>query len=130
MEHQRETEVERAEPLRALGERLASTATVERLYGSPVEREGVTVIPVARVRYGFGAGTSREEDEEELGGGGGVQATPIGFIVMEGEHAEFRQIRDRAGESLGVAAIVAAAGLGLWFGLRGFAAVMKSSKKR
>jgi uncharacterized spore protein YtfJ len=127
MEHPREME---GGPLRELGERLGSTATVERLYGAPVEQGSVTVIPVARVRYGFGAGTSREEDEEELGGGGGVQATPIGFIVMEGEHAEFREIRDRMGESLGMAAIVAAAGLGLWFGLRGVAAVMKQGRRR
>jgi uncharacterized spore protein YtfJ len=127
MEHQRETQ---GGPLRDLGERLGSTATVERLYGSPVQQGSVTVVPVARVRYGFGAGTSREEDEEELGGGGGVQATPIGFIVLEGEHAEFREIRDRTSESLGMAAMVAAAGLGLWFGLRGVAAVLKTSSKR
>ena len=52
--------------------------------------EGKTIIPVARVRYGFGGGggtaphTGSEpgsEDQQEAmggGGGGGVEVTPIG----------------------------------------------------
>ena len=37
-------------------ERLKESATVETVFGQPVEFEGKTVISVAKARYGFGAG--------------------------------------------------------------------------
>ena len=41
-------------------ERLAEhlgAADARAIYGSPIERNGTTVIPVAKVRYGFGGGS-------------------------------------------------------------------------
>ena len=57
--------------------------TVSRVYGDPVERDGVTVIPVAAVRGGGGGGG----DEDHNGGGGfGLQARPAGvFVVRDGK---------------------------------------------
>jgi uncharacterized spore protein YtfJ len=77
-----------------LGEKLGVTARAAAVFGEPVEREGVTVIPVARVRWGFGGGAGRKDGENAGGGGGGgVQASPIGFIELRGGTAEFRRIR-------------------------------------
>ncbi len=42
--------------LTRLAERLGATAAASAVFGTPVERNGVTVIPVARVRWGFGGG--------------------------------------------------------------------------
>lgn len=58
----------------------------KRVYGEPVEQDGVTVIPAAAVRGGGGGGG----DSENNGGGGfGLMARPVGAYVIgpEGEVA-------------------------------------------
>src|SRR5450759_3168347 len=67
--------------LTRLAERLGATAAASAVFGTPVERDGVTVIPVARVRWGFG-------------GGGGVQAAPLGFIEVRDGGAQYRRVHD------------------------------------
>jgi uncharacterized spore protein YtfJ len=56
--------------------------SVRRVYGDPIERDGTTVIPVAKVRGGGGGGG----DAENNGGGGfGLTARPVGvFVIREG----------------------------------------------
>jgi uncharacterized spore protein YtfJ len=67
-----------------------------------VERDGVTVIPVAKVRWGFGGGggSGRSPQGEEMGqgsgGGGGVSASPMGYIELRDGQAEFKPIKDPA----------------------------------
>ena len=63
--------------LKGIVERIKETAKVETVYGQPVEFEGKTVIPVAKVRYGFGAGVGEGksdfatlEGESDSGEGG------------------------------------------------------------
>ena len=57
--------------------------SVKRVYGDPIEKDGVTVIPVAKVRGGGGGGG----DNEGNGGGGfGVTARPVGvYVIRDGE---------------------------------------------
>jgi uncharacterized spore protein YtfJ len=76
-----------------LTERLTS-ANTQMIYGNPVERGGTTVIPVARLRYGFGTGAGRKlaEGHEGTGAGGGADVTPVGFIEVRGDGARFRRI--------------------------------------
>ena len=72
----------------ALAERLGAVAAARAVFSDPVERDGVTVIPVARVRWGFGAGggTGGLEGTKEHGeGGGGVSASPLGYIEISEE---------------------------------------------
>jgi uncharacterized spore protein YtfJ len=56
---------------------------VKRVYGDPIERDGVLVIPAAAVRGGGGGGS----DERQNGGGGfGLQARPVGaYVIRNGE---------------------------------------------
>ena len=42
--------------------------SVKRVYGDPYEKDGVMIIPVAKVRGGGGAGYSRDDDDEEGSG--------------------------------------------------------------
>jgi uncharacterized spore protein YtfJ len=59
--------------------------TVRRVYGDPIESEGVTVIPAADVR---GAGGGGGDTQNNGGGGFGVAARPVGaYIVRGGEVA-------------------------------------------
>ena len=66
------------------------------VFGDPVEREGITVIPVAKARFGFGGGggAGGREGEEGSGGGGGGGAlvNPVGYIELHDGAARFKRI--------------------------------------
>ena len=76
-----------------IAEKLGAVARASTVYSEPIEREGITVIPVAKARWGFGGGVGHRKDEDGAGGGGGVQVTPVGFIEIRNGQAEFRPIR-------------------------------------
>ena len=76
-----------------MAEKLGAVAKAATVFGEPVERDGVTVIPVAKARWGFGGGAGQRGDEDGAGGGGGVQVTPVGFIEIKDHEANFRPIR-------------------------------------
>jgi uncharacterized spore protein YtfJ len=77
-----------AESLRLLGDNLQVGASVRNVYGDPVSLGGRTVIPIARVSYGFGAGGGlggRAEAPAERrgsGGGAGMSARPVGALEI------------------------------------------------
>jgi uncharacterized spore protein YtfJ len=67
--------------LQKLGETFGSTATVKSVFGEPIVGHGKTVVPVAKIVYGFGGGFGAGKDSSNAarqgeggGGGGGVRA--------------------------------------------------------
>ncbi len=95
--------------LKSISERLHSTATVRAVYGDPVTAGAKTIIPVARVRYGFGGGfgegrtpANHDTPDGEYaeggggGGGGGVEVIPVGMIEITQEETRFVSFEDRA----------------------------------
>ena len=76
-----------------MAEKLGAVARAATVFGDPVERDAITVIPVAKARWGFGGGEGHRKDEDGAGGGGGVQVTPVGFIEIKNNEANFRPIR-------------------------------------
>ncbi|HET9710713.1 MAG TPA: spore germination protein GerW family protein [Pyrinomonadaceae bacterium] len=68
-------------------------AQASTVFSEPIEREGITVIPVAKTRWAFGGGAGHRKDEDGAGGGGAVQVAPVGFIEIKNGQAEFRPIR-------------------------------------
>jgi uncharacterized spore protein YtfJ len=83
-----------------MAEKLGAVARAATVFGEPVERDGITVIPVAKARWGFGGGAGQRIDEgsggkqeDGAGGGGGVLVTPVGFIEIKNSAANFRPIR-------------------------------------
>jgi uncharacterized spore protein YtfJ len=90
------------ETLAALAERLQATG-VRTVFGEPVSAEGRTIIPVARVAYGFGGGgglagtrPDRPADvaSEGAGGGGGAVAVPAGVVEITREQTRFLRFHD------------------------------------
>ena len=75
-----------------LADKLGAVAKANIVFADPIERNGVTVIPVAKARWGFGGGSGRTEKETGAGGGGGAVVTPIGFIEMRNGEAVFKRI--------------------------------------
>jgi uncharacterized spore protein YtfJ len=98
-----------------LAERLGATAKASVVFAEPVERDAVTVIPVAKARWGFGGGAGRKKDEDGAGGGGGVQVTPIGFIELRSGEARFRRIHTVSLPVVVVGAITGLVLLGSFF---------------
>ncbi len=81
--------------LQTLLSQATDSITVKRVFGEPIERDGVLVIPAAMVvgggGGGLGVGTGFGPDGEQqgegtgTGGGWGVQARPVGaFVVRDG----------------------------------------------
>ena len=95
-----------AKPDSALAARkvLAAARGARLCYGDPVQVDGRTVIPVARVRAGGGIGRG--------GGGGGVYAGPVGFIEVSASGARFEPF-DRGGNGARALAAGGAAVTGL-----------------
>ncbi|MFC8527367.1 spore germination protein GerW family protein [Nocardia sp. NPDC057227] len=60
--------------------------TVRRVYGEPIERDGVLVIPAAAVSGGGGSGGGAKADGEHGEGTGfGLSAKPVGaFVIKDG----------------------------------------------
>jgi uncharacterized spore protein YtfJ len=97
-----------------MAERVGGKASVKAVFGDPIERNGITIVPVARVRWGFGGGAGRgpiavgpgsdsdgaagESQIDEgrsgagTGGGGGVAAEPIGYLEIGPDGATFKPI--------------------------------------
>ena len=100
---------------------LRDAASVERAFGDPIERTERTVVPVARVVYGFGGGfgssvpgtesaDAGSAPEEGGGGGGGAVTQPLG--VLEITDHETRFVRFTDWKRIGAAVL-----LGVVFGL-------------
>lgn len=85
-----------AELIERIASSLGAKASVSAVYGEPIDRDGVTIVPVARVSLGFGvgAGSGRREDQrgEGGGGGGGAAAVPIGYIEIQNGNAGFKRV--------------------------------------
>ena len=76
---------------------LGGRATVQAVFGEPIRHGELTVVPVARVRWGFGGGGGRSEAAPDgpasgSGGGGGVAADPVGYLEITDSGASFRPI--------------------------------------
>ena len=87
--------------LQSLKESILSQANVKAVYGDPIEAQGKTVIPVAKIIYGYGAGAGTggmgdtRARGEGGGGGGAARAIPIGVVEISGQQTRFVPITDR-----------------------------------
>ena len=83
------------ELLQRIGRTVGDGARVSTVFGEPIEREGITVIPVARARFGFGGGGGGAYEPDGGsggGGGGGGVVSPVGYIEVRNGAAEFKRI--------------------------------------
>jgi uncharacterized spore protein YtfJ len=109
-------------PFEPIAELLERSLSIRHVYGEPVQRGDTTVIPVAQVAYGFGAGggrgpdrtrtidrSDRAPDEDSrpeaqgAGGGGGVRMTPVGALEIGPQGTRFIRFHPLAPWVLGAA---------------------------
>jgi hypothetical protein len=70
--------------LERIAELVGAKASVRAVFGEPIRQGELTVVPVARVRWGFGGGGGSADGTPTgaasgSGGGGGVAADPVGW---------------------------------------------------
>lgn len=94
---------------------VRTTMTVKTAFGEPLERDGVTLIPVALVSGGGGAGGGEDEKGASGDGGGyGMCAQPVGMYVITNGRVRFRpvinvnQLVSSVGKAVAVAMFVRA----------------------
>lgn len=72
-------------------EKIREMVDVETIIGDPIAAEGVTIIPVSKVSFGFASGGSDlpvQAAEKFAGGSGaGVTVKPVAFIVIKPDGA-------------------------------------------
>lgn len=112
------------EPIRQMVERLGASA----VFGEPTTQNGVVVIPVAQVQFGFGYGggygrgpegnTADPAQAGEAGSGGGTgggaggRTIPRGFIQIGADEVKFQPITDET--RIPIAGIVMVAWIVFW----------------
>ncbi|HET9999618.1 MAG TPA: spore germination protein GerW family protein [Ktedonobacteraceae bacterium] len=100
---------------------LVSNASVETVFGQPIERDGATIIPCSEISVGFGMGSGTGPVDEHgnptgggSGGGGGSQGRPIAVIVMSQEGVRIEPILDLT--KVALAGITTGAFMLFWIG--------------
>jgi uncharacterized spore protein YtfJ len=116
-----------ARPVLEPVEKMVDRLRVDAVFGEPIKEGGVTVIPVAEVRFGFGYGygSGRPRAEEAEGGpstsegsgggsGAGGRASAIGYIRISADDVRFEPVLDVT--RLALAGIAFAAWSVFWIG--------------
>jgi uncharacterized spore protein YtfJ len=77
--------------------RVAENLSVRRAFGTPYEKGGLLVVPVALVAGGGGGGVKRATEEGnpvESGGGFGGLVLPMGTYVVKGDEVRWVPVWD------------------------------------
>lgn len=91
---------------------------VRRAFGTPIEQDGVTLVPVARVMggTGFGGGGGADGASEDgaasswgSGGGLGVRVSPVGVYVVSGGQVRWEPAIDVGRIVMGAQVVLAVA---------------------
>ena len=96
-------------------QKASNALTVERVFGAPYEKDGVTVIPAAIVIGGGGGGNGHDPNGQEGEGGGlGLISRPAGAYVIKNGQVSWRPAVDvnrmvAVAGALGVAFLVSRA---------------------
>jgi uncharacterized spore protein YtfJ len=70
-----------------------SAMRASEVFGTPYEKNGVTIIPAAKIAGGAGGGGN--EGEPQAGGGGfGVYARPVGAFVIKDNEVSWKPALD------------------------------------
>lgn len=85
--------------------KIREMVDVDTVVGNPITTpDGVTLIPVSTVSFGFGSGGSDFPIKEKSGFGGGngagVKITPIGFLVIKEGNVRMLNIAPPAGTTV------------------------------
>jgi uncharacterized spore protein YtfJ len=76
--------------------RVRQAVSARQVYGKPIERDGVTLVPAAFVVGGGGGGSGTDPDNERQGSGMGfgLIGIPVGAYEIRDDGARWRPVVD------------------------------------
>jgi uncharacterized spore protein YtfJ len=102
---------------RRMIDRAQGAASARRIYGKPYERDGVTVIPAAKITGGYGGGGgTNPETGDGSGFGVGLHGRPVGAFVITKDKVRWKPALDMTSVVLR-AQTLTLAGVLLWSGI-------------
>lgn len=100
---------------------LVRSASVNAVFGQPVEREGATIIPCSEIAVGLGLGSGSGPVDERgnstgggSGAGGGSRGRPVAVIVVTRDGVRVEPILDLT--KVALAGLTTGAFMLLWLG--------------
>ncbi len=90
-------------------QKIREMVDVNTIIGTPIQTEGVTIVPVSRVSFGFASGGSdfttknqKPEADNSFGGGSGagVNIIPIAFLVVKGDNVRLLPVAPPPGTTV------------------------------
>lgn len=100
---------------------LVANASVNSVFGQPVERDGATVIPCSEIAVGLGLGSGSGPIDERGnsagsggGAGGGSRGRPVAVIVMTRDGVRVEPVLDLT--KIALASFTTGAFMLFWFG--------------
>ena len=91
-------------------QKIREMVDVNTIIGSPIRTDdGVTLIPVSKLSFGFASGGSgfttkdQEPDGEDPFGGGsgaGVKVSPVAFLIVKGDSVRLLQVDPPVGNTV------------------------------
>lgn len=90
-------------------EKIREMVDVNTIVGQPIHADGVTLIPVSRLSFGFGSGGGdyttkhqKPEGDNSFGGGSGagVNIAPVAFLVIKDNMVKLLPVNPPAGTTV------------------------------
>lgn len=84
--------------LNFVADQTMSLTRENSVLGEPIEKDGITIIPVSKLTVGFAGGgadvvdAGKKKRRHPAGGGAQVSMTPMSFVVISGGEAEIVNI--------------------------------------
>lgn len=85
-------------PIQPMFDKFATDRDVKLVYGEPIENGEQSIVPVAKMKYSFGAGggvnTEGDDANRGEGSGGHITVKPIGVYEMNADRVRFKPVID------------------------------------
>ena len=89
-------------------QKIREMVDVNTIVGTPIHTDdGVTLIPVSRLSFGFASGGSdfttknqKPDAENSFGGGSGVNIAPVAFLIVKGDSVKLLPVAPPAGNAV------------------------------
>ena len=90
-------------------QKIREMVDANTIIGEPIQAEGVTLIPVSKLSFGFASGGSdfatknqKQDADNAFGGGGGagVNIVPVAFLIVKGDTVKLLPVAPPAGNTV------------------------------
>ena len=90
-------------------QKIREMVDVNTIIGQPIQAEGMTLIPISKLSFGFASGGSdfatknQKPDADNAFGGGsgaGVNISPVAFLIVKGDTVKVLPVNPPAGNTV------------------------------